>query len=374
MKIHPLVAAMTLVLVGVTALGATLVVRRRAARARPPVAPPEEPAPPPRAPRLVFAAPPLPGLAPPPAPAAPAGDTLRVRVVGPHGLLVPGVSVTAVDLDADPDADATTYELEATADDADGTWSASELPPGRYGVVVEAPDMREAHAKGVVPSEDVVSVALARAALVRGSIGAPRLDGCGGGAVHVKDLSAASDGDATSDAYGLGADDDSVDVDEGDCTFAVPSPRDEGPLLVTATWGQRVERALVTVPAEGDPAPVCFGPPCAAAPATLAVYVADDAGRLTEDASVEWTLLGDEQNGAGGGSYGRGLVFVHDRRAGETVRVEASIDDVRAETTVVVGPGVTEVVLTVAGGPARAVTPRAGRRIRLGDGEGVGLP
>jgi hypothetical protein len=373
MKVQPLVAAMTLVLVGVTALGATLVVRRRAARARPPVAPPEEPAPPPRAPRLVFAPPPLPMPTPPPAPLAPAAVTLRVRVAGPHGLLMPGVSVTAVDLDADPDDDATTYELEATADDADGAWSANELPPGRYGVVVEAPDMRTIHAEVDVPSEDIVSLALARAALVRGSIGAPGPDGCGGGAVHVKDLSAAADGDAPSDEYGVGADDDAVDVDEGDCTFAIPSPRDEGPLLVTATWGAHVERALVTVPAEGDPAPVCFAPPCAAVPASLAVYVADDAGRLTEDASVEWTL-GDEQNGAGGGSYGRGLVFVHDRRAGETVRVEASTDDARAATTVVVGSGVTDVVLTVAGGPARAVTPRAGRRIRLGDGEGVGLP
>jgi hypothetical protein len=359
MKVHPFVAAATLVFVGVTALGATLVARRWAAGARAHVATFEAPRPTPRP--HVFAAVWAPTFAPPQPPAAPPTGDLHVRVTGPHGLLVPGVAVTAARAGDSEDAP---QELEESDDDA-GAFTATALAFGRYDVVVSAPDMRPARLPVAVPGEPSV-VALARAPVVRGSLGDPGAKGCSGATVKARALAVEPDVAELTEVEG--------GVDEADCTFGLAGPPSEGPLVVTVTWGGRIERALVTIPAVGDPAPVCFAPPCADAPASLAVYVADGAGHLVDDATIEWTLVGDDLRGELGSAMGAGFVYIHGQRPGATVRVAARVDDHEAAATVLVGAGVTEVVLTVAGGPERGVTPRAARRIRLGDGEDVGLP
>jgi hypothetical protein len=360
MRIHPFVATPALLSLAVVAVGARLVAKRHVSRARVVEVTTEVPgvvvAP---YSRRIFPATSQAWAAPATVPEAQAGATLLIRVTGPHELLIPGVDATAV---RQGDAEETSYSLDAGDD---GTLSLTDVPPGRYDVVVEAPGLRTAHLGGLPTGGDVVAVSLARAPLLLGSIGAPGPAGCAGVVRATGSSSRLSENAVTAQ----------TDVD--DCTFALEAlPNDgvavldgpdAGPLVVAATVAGRVERALVTLPLVGDPAAVCFAPPCAAAPASLAIYVADNVGRQVDGALIEWSLLGDEPRGETGtlSLSGSGFTYLHGRRAGQTLELEANVDGRRAATTVVVGVGVTDVVLTVPGA-ANDLAPREAPTVRSG--------
>jgi hypothetical protein len=355
MRIHPFVAAAAFAFAGTSTVFAHLIVEQRSARHRPAAPRPNEP----EAPRPllvpVAAAPAPPRPAPPPEePPAPTG-VLRVRVVGPHGLVLPEADVSAT---RPGDPEETTFELDEDEDDgaAPGTYVLEELEPGRYDLTVEAPGMRRVTAS-LSTGDEVHTLELTRA---------PRLSGALGAAAGVRVV-----------VKGPGADEGiggiSIAEVEGDGAFALDDLPVGNPLTVELHGrdGRPRARALVTLPAEGDPAFLCFAPPCAPASPSVDVYVADDEGRLAGDYSLEWTLLGDDTYGEVGTTTGAsGRTSLHGRRAGETLKLVASLDDERrAEATVVVGLGVNDVVLRL---PARreeeaAPPPTTRHRLELGE-------
>jgi len=146
MKVHPLLAASALLLVGVMAFATTVVVEHRKARARrPPPAPEVEDAP--AAPRPVPAVvrasrPPGPPRPPEPPPAA----VLRVHVSGPHGIALDGVGVSARRRGQgteDGDDDWIALGEDDEGDEGEekrppGVFSAVDLETGRYDLRIEA--------------------------------------------------------------------------------------------------------------------------------------------------------------------------------------------------------------------------------------------
>jgi hypothetical protein len=59
-----------------------------------------------------------------------------------------------------------------------------------------------------------------------------------------------------------------TEVDPDSCQFQLDGLPPEGTLTVVATGRAWSERTLVTLPVSGDPAAVCFRPPCASTPAS----------------------------------------------------------------------------------------------------------
>jgi hypothetical protein len=343
LKIHRLVVLAALLLAGVMALGATLVIRHRGGRVRRPVDVPEVPAPPVRPSPRPLAAAEAPWRFPAaPAPARPT-DVLRVRVVGPHGLLPTSAEVTAVRQRTGGHAGNRGGAADDTIsldEDDDGVFTAESLEPGTYEILVESYGLRSARIEGVRAGDEVVDVALARAPVLLGALGNRAGSGCNGFSVGAK----APDSNPTiGDAETV----DAETVDAETCTFVMDQLPERCPLTVTAKGEDLVERSLVTLPVQGDPAALCLRPPCDVQPASLAVYVADGAGRLAESVTLEWTLVGDETYGEMGTLMGVGLSYLHGRRAGQSLRIRAAVGDRAAETTALVGPGVTDVVLTV---------------------------
>jgi hypothetical protein len=362
MKIHPFLAAAALLLAGVMAFGATLVMEHRRARARRPPSEPEVEEPPP-APRQVARAAPTYRPRPAPAPAAVAANVvLRVHVTGPHGLLLEAVAVTARRRD---DEDETETVLDEAEDDH-GSFTA-ELAPARYDLEIEAHGMRDVRAEDAQARRGIIEIALERAPLLLGAVGN------GSACANVKVTVFGSDGKPGGN----------IDLNADTCTFVADDLSEPGPLTVVATIGTRRESALVTLPVSGDPVFLCLAPPCVAAPASLFVYVSDTNRLEVDDATLTWTLQADELNGEMGTSMGTSRFFLHDRRPGQTL-LQARSGDRTTETIAVVGSGVTEVVLVL---PAEEVTtdveasaeddvtpkPRAAPRIRL-DGVATGGP
>ncbi len=347
MRVHPFIVAAVVALVAVTASSARSILGQQRGRERR-VAPAPEPeaddAPP--APRPAF-------VRPAPAPAPPVEDepvpaaTLRVRVIGPHGLLISDVEVSAVRQGHTDDDDEPAVSFDQpSADEAapPGTFVATELPPGRYDVSVEAPGLRTAHVGGVATGGELVTVTLARAPILRGAIGTPSLllDGCRGGRIAVRGPEDEEDNAGSVEARDVQLED--------DCSFVLDDLPAEGPFTVELFRGKDPRPAaqvLVTLPADADPAFVCLLPPCSDPPASVAVFVADAEGRQVNDASIEWSLLGDATFGEEGMMSGGGFKILHDRRVGETLRISASDDAQSAASTLVVGPGVNDVVLTL---------------------------
>jgi len=342
MRVHPFSAAAALVLVGVTALCSAAVVQHRRARARRASPPPEldEPIP---APRHIYfnATPPAPTPAPPPGPPPPPGGELHLHATGPHGLAVPGFDVivhrrgdapddwTPIDSDEIPAANGQTP--------APGTFATSDLEPGRYDVRVEAEGMRTIRLDDVPTGPKVIEVVLARRPALLGAVG--QLGGAGCAGVTVT-WSGPGDDAETGDAT----------VDD-DCTFFVEAIPEDGPLTVVAKRGALESRALVTPPLSGDPGFLCLAPPCAEEPASLLVYVADTEHAEVSDASLSWTLQADELHGGGGLSEGMGVLWMHGRRAGQTLALRAERDGHVAEASALLGAGVTEVLLTLPAEP-----------------------
>jgi hypothetical protein len=339
MRISPLLVAAGSLLVGVTALCAVGVVEHRKARVRRPPPEPElddAPPAPPRPLRPVEA----PRRRPPPPPPPPALAELHVHVVGPHGIVPEGVEVTAHRRGVDDDEWTALDDDEAEAEDeaqaSRGTFSTSALEPGRYDLRVQASGMRSLRLQDVPIGPKPLEVALARAPALLGSVAGMA---AGGGCAQVAVTWAAGEGDAREEGEAT------VDADQ--CTFVVEElPDQAGAVTVVATRGARREAALVTVPLTGDPAFLCLAPPCATQPASLLVYVVDG-DRLASGPTLSWTLQTDGLTGEEGMSIGSGLVWIHGRRAGETLALRAEGDDRSAELTTSVASGVTEVAVTL---------------------------
>jgi hypothetical protein len=349
MKVHPFIAAAALLLAGVMAFAATFVVQHRRARGlRPPPRPELEVGLPARLPPPSVAAASRFRLAPP-RPAAPPAE-LHVRVTGPHGIALDEVDVLA-HRRGDPPDDWTVLdpddEAEADADDGATSASSTQLAPGRYDLRVEASGMRPVRLDDVATGSKVVGVALTRAPALLGAVGALGEPGCAG--VTVSWSGPQNDGEDGDD--GDDGETGEAILDEGDCTFVVEALPAVGPVTVTATRGSLRERALVTPPLAGDPAFLCLAPPCDAAPASLLVYLGDTSHHQVDDATLTWTLQADEFHGAMGTSTGAGQLFVHGRHAGETLALHAERDGHAVESTAVLGPGVTEVLLTFPAAP-----------------------
>jgi hypothetical protein len=92
---------------------------------------------------------------------------------------------------------------------------------------------------------------------------------------------------------------------------------------------------------------VCFRPPFAQAPASLAVYLADAKGRPIDGAALTWASESEGEGALGTTSHAEGLTFVHGLKAGNFVRLEATSDDRSGQATAALGSGVTEAVLTL---------------------------
>jgi hypothetical protein len=363
MRVHPFIAAAALLLAGVTAFATTAVLQHRRARARRPPPPELEEAP--LAPRHIFSKAPAPALrsAAPPAP-APVRAELHVHITGPHGAAVGEADVFVHRRGDDPD-DWTLIISAEEAEIPDGKdepvprmTSAFDLEPGRYDVRVEAEGMRTAHVSDVPTGPNVVEVALTRAPMLLGAIGELGAAGCAGTTIV---WSGPGDEAETGEAT----------LDDEDCTFYAPAIPEEGPVMVVARRGTLEARALVTPPLAGDPAVLCLAPPCAQQPASLLVYLADSDRREVADAILTWTLQGDDLRGAMGASEGAGLVYVHGRRAGDTLALRAQRGAHVAETTTRLGAGVTEVLLTLPAEPPEADSEGIGsdRVLDVGDGD-----
>jgi hypothetical protein len=352
MKVHPILAAAAMLPAAVLVLGASAVVRHHRARARRPAPPLEvEEAPP--APRHIYPMAEAPPVRPPPAPAPPPRAELHVHVTGPHGLLPSGVDVSFHRHGAPPDVwDLLDEEDDDEAGEApggdtvrrNGRLSSKELEPGRYDLRVEAEGMRPLHLDDVATGPKVIEVALARAPVLLGNAGAMATDGCEG--LSVGWAAPVDDGEAGE-----------ATVDYDDCTFAIEGLPAAGPITVTATLGATKRSVLVTPPLSGDPAYVCLEPPCGAEPATLLVYLADTEHHPIDDASLTWTLRRDEYHGAMGTSTGASLLYVHNRRVGETLDLRLERDKQVVTSTATLGPGVTEVLLTLPFAPPKPSNP-----------------
>jgi hypothetical protein len=347
MRLHPFIVVAVVALVAVTAWSASSILGRGRDRERRVATPPPEPDEAPPAPRPMALARPASPAAPPMQEAPGPTGVLRVRVIGPHGLLVRDAEVSAVRQGHEDDDDEVAVSFEEPSDDEaapPGTFVASELPPGRYDVSVTAPGLRDARVAGVPTGGETVTIALPRAPILRGAIGtASPTEGCRGGRLAVR---------GPEDEEGAV---EPVDVRlEDDCSFVLDELPAEGPFTVELYRGadpRPKARVLVTLPGDADPAFVCLLPPCAEPPASVAVFVADAEGRRVDEASIEWTLVGDGTFGEEGTIMGDGFKVLHDRRVGETLRIAASDDEQSAASTLVVGPGVNDVVLTLSRRP-----------------------
>jgi hypothetical protein len=343
MRVHPSAAAATLWLVAVTALCATAASRHRQARARrapPPEAEDFEPAP-----RHIYSndTPKVSPHASPPAPESPRGE-LHVHVTGPHGLEITDFDVLVHRRGNGLD-DWTLLAPEGAdgQDRAPATFAFSTLEPGRYDVRVEAGGMRTVRVDDVPTGPRVVEIGLSRRPVLLGAVG----DLGGPGCADVKVAWSGPGDDAETGEATLDA----------DCTFFVEALPEDGPVTVTAKRGALEARALVTPPLSGDPGFLCLAPPCGDEPASLLVYVADTDRRDVIDASLTWTRQASDLEGEMGMAEGMSMMWVHGRRAGQTVAVRAAREGHTAEATTLLGPGVTELLLTL---PAAPAAPTAG--------------
>jgi hypothetical protein len=329
---------MALLQAAVIAAGASLIGQYQESRRRRPALVPDEPAPvsPPRRPPAPAAL--APARAPAPPPAEPARGTLRLRVTGPHGLRLREVEAYAVRR-GDPDETENGFDEPDDEDRASGRFVATDLDPGLYDVVVEAPGMRAARVAGVATDGPPVAVALERAPVLRGALGRGAPGACEGAEVQVF-----GPDDALEDAEAGSS------VDGDTCRFELEDLPETGPLTVVARRAGRTERALVTLPDTGEPPFLCLAGPCDPPAAWLAIYVADASGLQVEMAELEVA-----SGGAGGGEMtlttlpGFGLLQGH---AARELRLTATALDRTARATVFASAGVTDVLLTLPAEPA----------------------
>ena len=337
MRVHPFLAAAALLLVGVTALAAAAVVQHHEARARRPPPPEIDDFVP--APRHIFfnATPQAPRPVPPPAPEPPRGE-LHLHATGPHGFPITDFEVYVHSRGDDPDDWTLVQSPETDEEDAPpGTFTVGNLDPGRYDVRVEAEGMRNVRLDDVPTSPKVLEISFARQAALLGAVGELGGRGCAG--VTVAWSGPGDDAETGEETL------------DDDCTFFVEALPEEGPVTVVAKRGKLETRALVMPPLSGDAAFLCLAPPCGAEPASLLVYVADTEHEEVSDASLEWTAQADEFHEVRGFTSVGSPLWVHGRRAGQTLVARAERDGYVAEATTLLGAGVTEVLLTLPAAP-----------------------
>lgn len=161
--------------------------------------------------------------------------------------------------------DSPLYQRECVQVLPDGTFAT--LAPSQLGgtLVFKHPGHRPKRVH-FTPNQDTLRVGLSRSALYVGRLGERLQSHCGIGHVLVEGTSRTEG--RVNDRYSQVSD---------DCTFqleglTVPGLRR---LSLVSDTGDAAE-ALVDVPAQGDPAPVCLGGPCAEAAALLVVQLAFD--------------------------------------------------------------------------------------------------
>jgi hypothetical protein len=144
----------------------------------------------------------------------------------------------------------TRHEDANAEPDADGTFVLDGLAAGgRYDLVVRVPGAREPQVITVEAPATGVTIDVEPFPVLRGALGVAPGATCGGDKVTVR---------------GPGGVETVLDLGAR-CEFEVPvAPGSE--LLVRVSGEGRHHEAQVTVPATGEPAPLCFNPPCTAPP------------------------------------------------------------------------------------------------------------
>lgn len=129
-----------------------------------------------------------------------------------------------------------------------GKFSIEGLIPGRrYDLTFTGPKIRKATLRSIAAPASALEVALAALPVVRGTIGFPSGDGCPIETVSLR---------------GVGVDADAeTDVDD-DCHFELTPPEGTSDVTVVAEGPGFYLEESVSIPAQGDPDPICLNPPC----------------------------------------------------------------------------------------------------------------
>lgn len=133
----------------------------------------------------------------------------------------------------------------------DGKFALPGLIPGRrYDLTFFGPAIRETTLRSIVAPVDRLEVVVAALPIVRGAIGFPPGETC-----PIETVSLHRDG--------IAAGDDQAETEvDADCHFELTPPEGASLLTVVAEGaGWRLEESLA-IPAQGDPEPICFNPPC----------------------------------------------------------------------------------------------------------------
>jgi hypothetical protein len=142
---------------------------------------------------------------------------------------------------------------QASESAGDGFLIEGLIPGRRYDVEFSGPDVRTLKIQGVTVPAESMEVTLEARAIVRVVIGIPPGERCPINAVTVR----------------RGDTENGFTTDAGqdlDCRFQLRAPADAGDVTVVAQGGGWLLQADVTVPAHGDPEPLCLNPPCLPVP------------------------------------------------------------------------------------------------------------
>jgi hypothetical protein len=238
--------------------------------------------------------------------------------------------------DDDDDDGAVTSELDAAPD---GTFVVEDIEPGLYDVAVTADGLADAHLRSLASDAIGARVALSRLPVLIGAVGNAQngTDGCDGLEIQVD----------------VGDDDTRVEPVGEDCTFSVEGLA-RGQAVKLAVGDEDHEASIgVSMPAGGDPPPVCLGPPCASLPSALVVLVADSDGFLVDDASVSWQAsTTDDGDSLAGGGATSGIAALDGLTPGARIELHASAGDRSVDAVTTVAFGITDLVVTLPAGPA----------------------
>jgi hypothetical protein len=152
----------------------------------------------------------------------------------------------------------------------DGTFTLEGLVPGRrYEITFKGTGIKAIVLHDVAAPDSDLQVQLESLAVVRGAVGYPE------------------GGDCPVEEYELVAEDLSVVSIGSGCRFELTVPDGVTRATLAATGGGRRWEQAVTIPAHGDPAPVCFNPPCRTAAGDEAEEASEEKGQQKEEEDSE---------------------------------------------------------------------------------------